>query len=49
MFWYLAAALLGAAITAVGIKKWWSTEGRAEYLEWTLRGGGSLPIRGHDK
>jgi hypothetical protein len=45
MNWYLGAALLGAAILAIGINMWWSDEGRSEYEEWALRGGRSLGVR----
>jgi hypothetical protein len=48
MTWYsmlvTLIALLGAAITALGVKLWFK-ENRSEYLEWQLRGGRSLPTR----
>jgi hypothetical protein len=42
MMWYIGAAALGVMITAIGIKMWWSDEGRLEYEEWALRRGRSL-------
>jgi hypothetical protein len=42
MIWYLGAALIGAAIAAIGITVWWYDEGRSEYEAWALRGGRGL-------
>jgi hypothetical protein len=49
MFWCIAAAALGVAITATGITVWWFQRGRLGYLAWILRGGASLSIRDHDR
>jgi hypothetical protein len=49
MSWYIGAAALGTAITAIGATLWWFQRGRLEYLAWTLRGGASLSIRDHDR
>jgi len=43
MIWYLGgAALVGAAIAAIGITVWWCDEGRSDYEAWALRGGRGL-------